>query len=164
MQQTHGACPECGHKFFSYEPAQRFYGSPIRTCKKCGQKYFDARYHEIAIEGIAKKDVAKWPAFVLMFFGAFLMYRGNHLWGMKQLGTLDFMQKVLPVLLLAVGGLLVLGGIYELYAVLSGKKAANMEKLRAASEERLKNPGYAQELKAMGLPVPEQYLDGGFEQ
>ena len=98
-----------------------------------------------------------------MFFGAFLMYRGNHLWGMKQLGTPDFMQKVLPVLLLAVGGLLALGGIYELYAVLSGKKAANIEKLRAESEERLKNPGYAQELKAMGLPVPEQYVNGGFE-
>lgn len=164
MQQTHGACPECGHKFFVYEPQQRFYDTPIRTCKKCGMKYYDARYHELAIEGIPAKEVSKWPALFLMLIGAFLMIRGNHLWGMKELGAPDFMQHVLPVLLLAAGGIFVVGGIYEFYAVLSGKKAAKMEKLRAESEERLKNPAYAQELKALGLPVPEQYLNGGFEQ
>ncbi len=164
MQQTKGACPECGYKFFTFEPQQRFYGSPIRTCKKCGGKYFDARYHELAIEGVPAKETSKIPAVLLMFLGAFLMYRGNHLWDMKQLSTPEFMQKVLPVLLLVVGGIFALGGIYEFYAVLSGKKAAKMQKLVDESEERLKNPVYAQELKAMGLPVPEQYLDGGFEQ
>ncbi len=163
MKQTQGACPECGHKFFVYEPAQRFYGSPIRTCKKCKMQYLDTRYHEMAIEGIPKKEISKWPSFVLMFLGAFLMYRGNHLWGMEQLGTPDFMQKVLPTLLLVTGGIFAVGGIYELYAVLSGKKVAKMQKMLAESEERLKNPAYAQELKAMGLPVPQQYL-GGFDQ
>lgn len=164
MQQTHGACPECGHKFFVYEPQQRFYGSPIRTCKKCGGKYLDVRYHELALEGVPKKEVSKIPSVVMMVLGVFLLFRGNHLFGMKQLGTPDAMQKVLPILLLACGALFIVGGIAELISVLTGRKAAKMQKLLVESEQRLKNPAYAQELTAAGYPVPQRYLDGGFEQ
>ncbi len=48
--QCKGKCPHCGTNLGEYIESSD-YGSPVRTCRKCGGQYLDRRYHEIEIEG-----------------------------------------------------------------------------------------------------------------
>lgn len=39
IRQTHGTCPYCNAVIKNYSLRAWFYGSPISTCKKCGNLY-----------------------------------------------------------------------------------------------------------------------------
>lgn len=56
IRQTHGTCPYCNAVIKNYSLRAWFYGSPISTCKKCGNLYIDRRYHEMAVDGTAPDE------------------------------------------------------------------------------------------------------------
>ena len=56
IRQTHGTCPYCNAVIKNYSLRAWFYGSPISTCKKCGNLYIDRRYHEMAVDGAAPDE------------------------------------------------------------------------------------------------------------
>ena len=56
IRQTHGTCPYCNAVIKNYSLRAWFYGSPISTCKKCGNLYIDRRYHEMAVDDAAPDE------------------------------------------------------------------------------------------------------------
>ena len=56
IRQTHGTCPYCNAVIKNYSLRAWFSGSPISTCKKCGNLYIDRRYHEMAVDGAAPDE------------------------------------------------------------------------------------------------------------
>ena len=151
-------CPECGRKFFYYDSRQRYYGSPVRTCKKCNSQYLDLRYHEIAVEGIPESELSRKPMIILMIFGALILYRGIYLTGYRQLGMGDYGQWIMPVLFIIMGIVMITVGIIEIILISTGRKMMKYERLKRESEERMSDRSYAWTLKQEGYNVPEQYL------
>lgn len=49
-------------------------------------------------------------------------------------------------------------GLIDAAAVLSGRREKALEKLKAESEERMKDPLYVRKLSEYGLSVPKEYL------
>ncbi|MDO5148079.1 MAG: hypothetical protein Q4D76_01670 [Oscillospiraceae bacterium] len=159
MLKTAGdRCPECGRKFFYYDSRQRYYGSPVRTCKKCNSQYLDLRYHEIAVEGIPESELSRKPMIILMIFGALILYRGIYLTGYRQLGMGDYGQWIMPVLFIIMGIVMITVGIIEIIMISTGRKMMKYERLKRESEERMSDRSYAWTLKQEGYNVPEQYL------
>lgn len=157
LEVTNGQCPGCGHKFFYYSKQEYRYGSPIRTCKKCGCKYVDTRYHEIAVEEVRDKKQSVIPAFILMLIGAFVVYRGFCLWGGYHYHSL-FPAELKSILFFIIGALVIIAGIVMIIAKLTGSQKRRMDKLLKESEERLKDKNYAQTLARIGYNVPDKYL------
>lgn len=159
MLKTAGdRCPECGRKFFYYDSRQRYYGSPVRTCKKCNSQYLDLRYHEIAVDGIPESELSRKPMIILMIFGALILYRGIYLTGYRQLGMGDYGQWIMPVLFIIMGIVMITVGIIEIIMISTGRKMMKYERLKRESEERMSDRSYAWTLKQEGYNVPEQYL------
>lgn len=159
MEVTNGKCPFCRHRFFAYNEQAYYYGSPVRTCKKCDHQYIDKRYHEIAIEGIRGTDRSSVVQLVVTWIvGGFFIYRAFHLFGTyHRSGTLP-KNDILAVLFFIFGVLFIIGGIIELIRTLTGSKQQKMDTLRQESEERLQNRIYARTLANAGYNVPEKYL------
>ena len=160
MQVATDRCPCCNKKFFYYDSRQYFCGSPIRTFRKCGGSYIDKRYHELAIEGLPGSEFSKGSYLFLIALGAYVLYRGIHLIGYRELGMSDtaVSRWLLPVVFTVMGLVLIIGGIIELIRIISGSKARKWEQKRQQSVARLRNPDYAWKLKQAGYPVPEEYL------
>ncbi|MGN0583645.1 MAG: hypothetical protein ACI4KB_13180 [Oscillospiraceae bacterium] len=158
MKTAGDRCPECGRKFFYYDSRQRYYGSPVRTCKKCNSQYLDLRYHEIAVEGIPESELSRKPMIILMIFGALILYRGIYLTGYRQLGMGDYGQWIMPVLFIIMGIVMITVGIIEIIMISTGRKMMKYERLKRESEERMSDRSYAWTLKQEGYNVPEQYL------
>lgn len=151
-----GTCPHCGAKIPSYVETKWIYGSPLRTCKKCGNRYIDSRYHEIALEGIRPCDVsirqplgAALMGFVIAAISAGWLYYDLH--------YSDSYYPILFVMVLA-GVFIVFRGIVDAIGVVFGLKEKKMEKLKAESLERLSDKNYVRELAARGFYIPEAYL------
>lgn len=160
MQEIEIRCKGCGKKLLKYSQSSfRKYGSPLKNCKKCGRRYADPRYHEIAIEGVPKDTFSISSYLILMLLGAFLLYRGIHLFRMYQLGVPSGMQFLLPTVFALGGIILVFGGIWEIITIVTGIKAKRFDKLRVESEMRLMNRSYAYSLQDFGYPVPEKYFE-----
>ena len=155
-----GRCPECGHKFFYYNSSQWNYGSPIRTCKKCGKQYADKRYHEIEIDGFARGSMSIVSGLIISLIGVFFIYRGISLSKGHMLGTPEGAQWFMPTAFFIMGCAIVLFAIVDIIKILTGTKAKKLEKLRMESEERLLDSNYANMLKNLGYHVPEKYLQG----
>lgn len=159
MEVNEGKCPFCGHKFFFYNKDAYYYGSPIQTCKKCGSKYIDRRYHEIAIEGIRSADSPSVVPFIIaILIGGFFIYRAFCLFGSyHRSGTLPT-NDILAVLFVVFGALFIVFSIIEIIRTLTGGKQRKMDKLYRESDERMQNRVYAQTLENAGYNVPEKYL------
>ena len=155
---TKNGCPECGKKFMFYDDNQYYYGSPVRTCKKCGEQYIDRRYHEIAIEGIQKGQMSVRAYIISMLIGGFFIWRGIHLTQYRMLGSVEIMKWFLPVTFILLGIGVIIASIVEIILISTGKKAEKFEKLTFESEERLRDRNYAWTLKQEGYNVPEQFL------
>lgn len=157
MQQTHGKCPYCGKGIsLNYVEREWKYGSPIRVCKKCKQKYIDKRYHEIAVEGINPD--------------AFNMKR---VWFGLLIGVIALIvSAIFNTLTILLGGyyhttmmgigligiLMIICMLVELISIKTGLKQHKLEKVTIESVNRLQNKEYANELASVGYNVPEKYL------
>lgn len=151
-----GTCPHCGAKIPSYVENKWLYGSPLRTCKKCGNHYIDSRYHEIAMEGFRECDVSPRPPLVTALIG-FVIAAISTGWLYYDLHYSDSYYPIL-FLMAPMGVFMVFYGIVDAVRAKLGLKAKKMEELRKESVERLSDKNYAHELAARGLYVPEEYL------
>lgn len=156
MLRAEGYCPYCGAKILFYYESEWRYGSPVRNCKKCGEKYVDERYHEIAVEGIRPNALSiRWNGTgLLIMLGIFLIAFLIHFYEVSHESTysLEFCGLMVAALIC------ILFFIIDSIRILTGAKAKKLERLREESVKRLRNWGYAKELEALGYPVPEEYL------
>lgn len=158
MQQTFGKCPYCGKaiSFFKYVPEEWKYGSPIRECKKCHQKYIDKRYHEIAVDGINPDsfNMKKLGACFAIGVVALLM---SVLFNAYTILLKDYYYlKVVGVGL--IGIVMIVYSIIDFIRIKTGAKERQLEKRIEESVNRLENRAYAHELVFLGYNVPEKYL------
>ena len=156
MKYKTKSCPYCNHTYTILDSAYFQYGSPIRTCKRCGKIFIDKDYHEIAVEGItwatrqhlknkvSNSSIAGLIISLFIFLGGILNnaseYASILLWG---------------------GGLL---GALSIWCIIDDIKkyhsfVEDIEKEKAASRARLSVPAYASALKELGYDVPMKYLD-----
>lgn len=157
MQQTFGKCPHCGKDVsLNYVQREWKYGSPIRVCKKCNQKYIDKRYHEIAVDGINPDSFnMKRVGFSFLFgiialvfsalFNSYtILLKGYYHTAMMTLGL--------------VGILLIIYTIIDFIRIKTGAKERQLAKITEESVNRLRDRAYAHELASVGYNVPEKYL------
>lgn len=160
-----GACPYCNKKPFSYTPNQWYYGSPVRTCKKCGQKYLDRRYHEIAVEGFEGGTLSTRTSLGAAGFGVllFIVGGGIHLFEIyrpisTEIRTIHTMWCYLALM----GAVLALIMLVDCIRIKTGAKANHLETLRQESIERLKDTEYARLLANEGYSVPDEFMQQTF--
>ena len=155
MLRTGGNCPYCKAKIFFYYEEEWLYGSPIRTCKKCGKNYVDDRYHEIAVEGIGPNALSiRWNGIgMLILLGIFLIAFLIHFY---EVSHKTFSLEPCGIMVIAL--ICILFFIIDSIRILTGAKAKKLEKLRRESVKRLRNWSYAKELEELGYMVPEEYL------
>lgn len=148
--------PILQRKLSNYNEREWKYGSPIRTCTKCGEKYIDKRYHEIVIEGIApdamsvKKDlVAIIIGLIAIIISATLTFTTIQLNGSYSLKG---------VAIGFIGLFLVIAMLIDLIRIKTGLKERRFAVLRVESAKRLQDKTYAHQLLSAGYNVPEEYL------
>lgn len=151
-----GTCPQCGGKIPSYAANKRLYGSPIRICKKCGSRYIDSRYHEIALEGIQAYDLSAKPSLTFALTGLIVSGISAGIFYFEW-NYQNYYHTLFPRVIPA-GVIMILWGIVDAIRAKLGLKAKKMEKLRKESIERLSDKNYAHDLVAWGFYVPEEYL------
>lgn len=147
-------CPHCG-KMNRESCNAWMYGSPIKVCKSCGQKYLDSRYREPAVSGLDQRSVD--PKFYLKGMGIFVaatVFVAVWLWySVYILGHYNTRQ----VGILALCGFAAAACLVLYIRIKLGLEDKSNARLLAESEERLKDPGYVQELISYGYNVPEKY-------
>ncbi len=151
-------CPNCGaecSKNYGDKDAH-IYGSPLRTCPKCGATYIDKRFHEIALEGAVYDDIDpyqkknKKESLTMMLFGAALT-----------VGTLllSATGRIYPIAF-AIGCFSLVIGLVSL--IRTGKrsvknKRAELEEELKRSSLRLQNPQYLDALRLAGYDIPPDF-------
>ncbi len=155
-------CPSCGKKLFSYESRIRKYGSLIKECRKCGSKYIDPRYYELALNGIPDDEYKVFPYVFMIVIGGLVIWRALRLFGMRQLGVPDVLQMLLPSVLLIMGLVFVIWAIGGIIMLKTGLHKKKIERLLAESQERLKDSGYISRLRSLGLKIDDEYGGYGF--
>ncbi len=156
MMETKGECPYCGKKLENYMEEEWKYGSPIKVCKKCGEKYLDKRYHEIEIEGIAPDALSVRRGVIGIIAGLIFIAISSAI----NFATIT-LDKGYSLEILAVGvmGLILLVFmIIDIIRIKTGLKARRFAALRVESAQRLKNKSYAYTLLSLGYKVPQKYL------
>ncbi len=150
------SCPKCGKVDGEYNINEYRYGSPIRTCKKCGNKFLNKFYHEIAVDGAAPGafDVMQKVKGMLISLGLFLGCVTVHA---IEIFYRDRFHTVFPIMALA-GIVCFLFCIGDIIAIKSGLKQKRTDKKYAESIERLKDMDYARELENFGYNVPPEFL------
>lgn len=150
-----GKCPHCGNRQRDNRTDAFYYGSPVRTCRKCGGQYVDRCYHEVAVEGFRDADVSveenkknvRNAALLLVCAAALnvlFYFLERHSW-------IYLLFVVFGVVYLAVS-------VMSFCKVKKGARQQELEEARQASIERLSDPEYARCLKDLDYDVPEQYL------
>lgn len=143
-------CKNCNYKLLKYENRQVLYKSPINTCKKCGEEYLDPRCRELAIEGIPESEFKMSKDLILLVIGGLIIWRGFYLIGMRMLGIPDYMQWILPSVILFLGFALVGIGIFDAISILTGLKKRKFERLLEESKNRINDENYVQKLQQLG--------------
>lgn len=170
-------CPHCNAVYYRYAgktTAFPGYGSPIRECPKCHEKFLCLDYHESAISGYnASARYAKEPTFEGTGFGggiaiivAFLFWNAH--------------MKTGAFILLGIGVLLLIRAFYikhngkrieerinatrdkslsEEEAYLSGKGKRELKGEDLDSVRRLENPDYIRYLEIHGVSVPAWFKE-----
>ena len=157
MQQTFGKCPHCGKDIaLNYVEREWKYGSPIRVCKKCNQKYIDKRYHEIVVDGINPDSFNMKRVGFGFLFGVILLVVS------ALFNTYTILLKGYyhtAMMCLGLGGvLLIVCMLVDFVSVKTGLKERRLQKVTMESVGRLQNKEYAHELASLGYNVPEKYL------
>lgn len=147
-------CPRCG-KMNRESCNAHMYGSPVRVCKNCGEKYIDERYHEPAIDGFdAKSRNPSLYAKGAGLFGAGLVLTlGLVIFSIKTRGSYSIRLAGTSVICF-IGLIMCIVMLIRIKSGISEKE--NMKYLRE-SEERLSDKNYVRELMDMGIDVPEKY-------
>ncbi len=157
-------CPSCGTKVLTFENYSVQYKSPIKQCRQCGSDYLDPRCVELAGEPFPDRDFKLYPYLVMTGFGAFLLWRGIHLSGMRVLGEPEETQWFLPTMFIIAGAGMILASIIGMIYIKSGLKAKKYKRLYDESLERMSDKYYVRTLGLLGYPVPEQFREKGEEQ
>lgn len=150
-------CPSCGKKLFEYEMRMRKYGSMVGRCKKCKALYLDPRMVELAITGIPEDEYHMGPYALLVVLGAFMIWRGLHMFTRFQLGVPSQVQWLMPSVILILGFAVAAGGVYELILIKTGGKVKKMQRLLEQSRKRLEDEAYVHTLRSLGVDVPPGY-------
>ncbi len=156
MLKTNGECPYCGKGLFNYDERAWEYGSPIRECSSCGEKYIDPRYHEIAVDGIAPDAMSVKKSLMCMAVGLVCALLSAAV--MFATISLNGTYSVKMAAICVVGIIVAVFMLFDVIRIKSGAKERSFDTLRRQSEERLADKSYAAELAAAGYNVPEQYL------
>ncbi len=150
------SCPKCGKIDGEYNINEYRYGSPIRKCKKCGNKFVNKFYHEIAVDGAAPGafDVMQKVKAMLVVLGLFLICVIIHA---IEIFYRDSYHILFPLMaVICIFSFLFFVG--DIIAIKSGLKQKRTDKQYAESIERLKNTEYARELESCGYNVPPEFL------
>ena len=153
MKYTTKKCPNCGNTYAWLEPKYMVnYGSPIRYCAKCGTRFIDRDYKEIAIDGFRKTFIAKVRPFSIICTIVGL--------GLFAMEIFYFGGSDLAIFSYIFGGLFILTGVISIIGDIKDheERKKEFERLKRESEERLSDPEYAQLLKDLGFYVPPQFL------
>lgn len=156
IKETGGKCPSCGKAISGYNPASRDYGSPIRTCKSCGQQYLDTRYIELAVLPPAARDLTPKAGLKVALLGLVLFLAAGALTLNAIRSHGSYPAKGLIVFILS--PILIIYGIIDSIRVKTGAKQKSLDKKREESEQRLMDRAYAQQLASLGFDVPDKYL------
>ncbi|MCR5599176.1 MAG: hypothetical protein K6G33_00315 [Ruminococcus sp.] len=156
IKPTNGNCPDCGKPISGYNASSRDYGSPIKTCKCCGQQYLDRRYIELAVEPPDPSDLsaATGLKMALIGLGMFAVSGGFTLFTIHFRGY--YYRKMAFVAIASI--VVMLFGIIDSIRTKTGAKQKSLDKKREASEQRLMDRAYAQQLADLGYNVPDKYL------
>ncbi len=146
-------CPSCGKKLFSYEQRIRKYGSPIKECKKCGAEYLDPRYYELAIDGVPEDEYKAGPYLFMVIVGILVTWRGLYLFRMRQLGTPEGMQWLMPTLFTVLGVVCIVAAVVGLILLKTGLHEKKINRLMDESRARIKDMSYVSRLKKLGYKV-----------
>lgn len=157
MKFTDGSCPNCGKSLFNYNPREWRYGSPIRTCRRCKQKYADSRYHEIAVDGISEDSMSIKSRIIIIVLGALITYRGIYLLDYRM--SYVYSHNWTAYVFIILGIIMFVGGIADIVTIKSGFKQKKLDRLECESVKRLSNYEYAKQLKDLGYDVPAYYLE-----
>lgn len=151
-------CPKCGKVQRECAANEYRYGVPIKTChnRKCGERYLDPFFHELAAEPPApyafsiKQKLVGMAVLAVVFVICFVIH-----W--FEVTYTNAYYVAFPALMVgtAIGEVAL---IVEIVLIQTGFKERRTERLRRESEDRLKNPVYARELAKLGYPVPKEYL------
>lgn len=149
-------CPHCG-KIVATRAANRYsYGSPLKNCRFCKENYLDPFFHELAAEPPAPNAFSvKHKLIGMGLFAVFFAISFAFHWLEVTYENSYHPMFAWLMVILAVGEILF---VAEIILIKTGFKERRTERLRKASEERLKNPVYARELARLGYPVPKKYL------
>ena len=156
MAQSVLKCPHCRKNLGNYNASDWLYGSPLKVCPKCHNVYFDARYHEIAVEGVREVDVTADEAFL-----AKKRRNGR----MTILGGIGVM--VLFFVLLAAGWIFYFFPFISVALIGAGmktlketkpesiqRKRAELQFEEQQSHQRMQNPQYVEQLRSFGYALP----------
>ena len=147
-------CPWCYKKLPLYNEHEYKYGSPIVTCKHCGKKYLDLRYHEMAIEGMPQSELngKRYLVFgliclIISIAGALFSFYYIRATGGRLILEIAFISPIAAIAAIF--------NFIELINVKTGAKQKRLERYMQASRERLKDQVYAAELEENGYKLPE---------
>ena len=157
MDGNETKCPCCGapdkevHNFYKY-------GSLIRVCKNCGEKYLDRSFREPALQGFHPKS-KNTPVciFGAVIFAAVFALQAK--WFYKTGTPFGYDTKdQIGVLIISAGA--VIGCILQLICNISGITDKRNRRFLAESEKRLQDPQYVKDLSEYGVYLPEKYRKG----
>lgn len=156
---AHGVCPNCGASITGMNSDTRnvvYYGSPVRTCRRCKGSYIDTRYQEYAITGIPERELSvKHDLKAIAIIAAFgIISTGINVADIWFEGEYFIMLAVIsffcPIFAIAM--------IVDIIRIKTGAKGRKLELKRQESIARLQDPAYAQVLYEAGYLVPAEYL------
>ena len=151
MEYVTKKCPHCNYPYTVLESkGAGYYGSPVRTCNKCGQTFIDKDYREIAIQGIREIDTQKISARTILFLIIGIFF-GVGIFYLFDVDVISVIVAIIAVLLPTLN----LISEYRNY----GKRQAYLTMEKINSERRLENHEYAVFLKSLGYDVPKKYLE-----
>lgn len=144
-------CPHCKTNM-GLATEQYLYGSPFRVCKKCKKTYVDARYHEIAVEGIRQEDIEpseeqlkkkrrSGRATVWAGVGVFALF-----FLILAAGWIVYPLPVIAVICMINGS----GKVRECSKKGLEKIRRNLEIEAAQSNQRMQDPQYVEQLRSVG--------------
>ena len=151
-----GKCPYCGKKIPGYKATKISYGSPVRVCPKCDHEYYDRRFFEPVISGPVKSEFSKKRCLNMMFASVFFFAAAFAINWLEIRQTGEY--YVVLALMQPIAIITFIMAIVDLIRISVGSKQKKFDFEMSQSEERLRNPEYAEFLKSKGLEVPEKYL------
>ena len=149
-------CPDCGRLVGTFVVGDYRYGSPLKTCPKCGAEYINPVFHEIEVDGISPDafDIKKLLVGILIGIVFFAVAAGIHYYEVTMQGY--YHTSCIAIMVISV--IIVFFAIGNIIFIKTGLKEKRTQRKRQESAQRLGNPQYAARLKELGYNVPKKYL------